>query len=265
MIRPHTIEPELTGPTPRPVRYRDGWATGCGLWFVRLFILPHTIAGVVVLATAIGSTGVYLGVWLFGTEYQGQVAKKSEQRGSKGRLNYNVEYVYMANGLLYIGRVSVNADEYQQVAEGDRFMVRALESAPHSDPWARLPGQAPLRDVGGKWFMALFWNCILSVFLWFLYVQPWQIRRLVRWGQATEGIVRSMSVVSGKGGKTYDLTYDYAAPGEEILGPTVYTRKMSSTRREAAAVIPGDLVTVLYDPDKPWRSVIYRLSDYRVG
>ena len=59
------------------------------------------------------------------------------------------------------------------------------------------------------------------------------------------------------------MTYEYAAPADDLLGPTLYTRKMTSTQTAAAATKPGDLVTVLYDPRKPKRSVIYRLTDYR--
>jgi hypothetical protein len=58
MNSPHVIEPELTGPTPRAVGYRDGCATGCGLWFLRLFTLPHTIIGIAVLCSALWSTGL---------------------------------------------------------------------------------------------------------------------------------------------------------------------------------------------------------------
>src|SRR4051794_10637986 len=147
MTRTHAIEPELTGPTPRGVRYRDGWATGCGLWVVRLFLLPHTIIGIGALVVAMWSTGVYVGVLAFGTDCPGAVVRKTERPGSKGKTYRYVDYEYTANGRLYTGRVSVDADEYRQVNTGDRVTVRALESAPDTEPWPRLPGSTPLRAL----------------------------------------------------------------------------------------------------------------------
>src|SRR3954447_20568940 len=117
MTRTHATEPELTAATPRGVRYRDGWATGCGLWAVRLFLLPHTIIGVCVLVAALYATGLYVGVLAFGTDYPGQVVKKEERPGSKGKIGRYVDYEYTANGRRYTGRVLVNADEYGQVTE----------------------------------------------------------------------------------------------------------------------------------------------------
>jgi hypothetical protein len=265
MTPTHAIEPELTGPTPRRVRYRDGWATGCGLWFIRLFILPHTLIGIGILGAALGATGVYVGVLALGTDCQGAVVKKEERPGSKGKTYRYVDYEYMVAGRVHTGRVTMSEVDYEQVTVGDRFTVRALESAPQTDPWVRLPGQTPLADVGGKWLMALFWNGILSIFLWTVYVRPWQVRRLVRRGQPTEGIVRAATVSINKGTKSYHLTYEYAAPADDLLGPTLFTRKMTSTQKAAADVKVGDLVTVLYHPHKPRRSVIYKLTDYRAA
>jgi hypothetical protein len=263
MTRTHAVEPELSAPTPRRVRYRDGFAAGCAVWFVRLFVLPHTIIGVGILGTALWATGVYVGVLAAGTDYQGAVVKKEERPASKGRTYRYVHYEYMVGGQLHTGQVTMSGADYEQVAVGDRFAVRALESAPETDPWVRLPGQTPVADVGGKWLMALFWNGVVSVFVWAVYVHPWRVRRLVRWGQPTEGIVRAVTVSINKNTKSYHVTYEYAAPGDDLLGPTLYTRKMTSTQKAAAATKVGDLVTVLYDPDRPKRSVIYRLTDYR--
>ena len=41
--------------------------------------------------------------------------------------------------------------------------------------------------------------------------------------------------------------------------------KMTSMLTEAANAFPGQLVTVLYYPDKPWRNILYAYSDYRVA
>jgi Protein of unknown function (DUF3592) len=263
MGSPHVIESELNGPTPRAVRFREGWGAGCAIWFVRLFILPHTIAGVFILVMAVRSTGLYLGVWLYGTEYQGQIVKKYERPGSKGRISHIVEFEYMVNGGLHTATESVDVDVYRQAAEGDRIDIRAMESVPESEPWTRITGRSPLLSVAGKWGIALFWNGILSLFVWALYVRPWQMRRLVRWGRPTEGIVRSATLSTNKKTKTYRFIYEYAVVGDDVLQPTVFKRRMSSTQNGVAGIRSGDLVTILYDPRKPKRSVIYRASVYR--
>jgi hypothetical protein len=258
----HPIEPELTVPTPRRVRYRDR-GTGCGLWFVRLFILPHTIIGAGALGAALTFTAMYLAVWLFGDEHPAGVVKRSEQRGSKG-MHHTIEYEYTVAGRPHAGRVSVNADQYRQIAEGDRFTVRALAAAPEARAWVRLPGQTPLLEVGAAWLVALFWNGVLSVFLWNVYLRPWRMRRLVRWGRPAPGIVRGQTVSTTKGTKLYHLTFEYAA-ADEAGAAAVFTGKMASTQAAAASARAGDVVTVLYDRRKPGRSLIYKYADFRAG
>lgn len=262
MTHDHPIEPELTGPTPRRVCYRTRGA-GCGMWFIRLFLLPHTVVGVCAIGVALAFTGLYLGVWLFGDEYPAGVVKKEERRGSKGKRIYAVEYEYTVAGRPHTGEVTVGADEFRQIAEGDRFTVRALEAVPEWRPWPRLPGATPLLELGGVWLFALFWNGVLSVFVYAVYVGPWRARRLVRWGVPAPGIVRDTTVSTNKGARTYHLRYEYAA-ANDAGEPTVLTGKMSSSQSAAAGARAGDVVTVLYDPRKPGRSLIYQFADYRV-
>jgi hypothetical protein len=119
-------------------------------------------------------------------------------------------------------------------------------------------------EVLGSWAIALFWNGILSVFLWTLYVRPWRGRMLVRNGTPVVGIVRSWAPQPGKGGPAYRLTYEYAAADSSGLAEP-RSGKMTTRRKEAADYLPGRLVTIVYDPRKPARSVIYELADYRVA
>jgi hypothetical protein len=73
-----------------------------------------------------------------------------------------------------------------------------------------------------------------------------------------------MKAQSGKGATTYRITYEYAAPSLDGTEGQVLRGKMSSTQKVAAYASAGDLVTVLYYPHKPWRSVIYKYSEYGV-
>lgn len=160
-----SIEPELNSPTPRRVGYRDGAKTGCGLWFIRLFLLPHTIIGIGFLSVAIGSTGLYVAVGLFGETYDGKVVKKETRKHKTGKTNY-AHYVFTADGREHTGEVSISEAGFAEIRESDAITVRALEAWPERGNWPRVPGHSPLRDIGAMWLAALFWNGIMSVFLW---------------------------------------------------------------------------------------------------
>jgi hypothetical protein len=245
------------------VYYRDGVATGCGLWFVRLFILPHTIVGIGFLCLAIGSTGLYVAVGLFGDTYQGKITKKEIRKSKSGKSHY-AHFAFTANDREYTGEVSISEVRFGEINEGDAITVRALESWPGQGNWPRVPGHWPLLDVGVMWLVAVFWNGILSIFLWGAYVRPMRIKWLLRYGQPTQGIVRAVQERRGKGATTYQIAYDYVAPSPDGGEGQLFNKKMSSSRKESAHAGAGDLVTVLYNPRKPWRSVIYRYSEYRV-
>jgi hypothetical protein len=259
----HVFEPELDSPVPRRVGYRDGVATGCGLWFVRLFILPHTIVGVSLLCIAIGSTGLFAAVGLFGGTYDGKVVRKEIRRYKSGQ-THHLHYVFVVDDREYTGEASVSQQRFGEINEGGAITVRALESAPSWGEWPRVPGHSPLLDLGGIWLFALFWNGILSIFVWTVYLRPWRNRCLVRYGQPTQGIIREVKAQSGKGSTRYRITYEYAVPSLDGTDGQVHSGKTSTTRKEGAYASVGNLVTVLYDPRKPWRSVIYKYCEYRV-
>jgi hypothetical protein len=263
MTRQLHFEPELTAPTPRRVKYRDGPRAGCGLWFGRLFLLPHTLAGAFILVMAVATTVQYLRVLTFGVECDGRVVRKTETKGGKGT-HYGVEYAYAVGGVEHAGRVTVNRNEYAEVTGGDPVAVRAVESAPEYDPWPRLPGQwAPARALG-YWAIALFWNGIMSLFLWGAYVRPWRDRRLVRVGQPAAGVVRAV-VTRNTRPRSYRVTYEYTVPDRFGLADAVRTGSMVTDRWDATRYLPGRPVTVLYDPDRPGRSVVYELTAYQAG
>jgi hypothetical protein len=225
--------------------------------------LPHTLAGLFLVGAALAATVQYARVLAFGAECDGRVVGKTATKGGKGGMHYAVEYAFVVNGTERAGRASVNQEGYEGLTEGEPVAVRALEADPAVRPWVRLPGQSPAMDVLGQWGAALFWNGIMSLFVWGAYARPWRARRLVRDGRAVPGVIRDVTTRAGKGGKSYRLTYEYAAsdpfglPGQPRLGT------MTTERKEASAYRSGRPVTVVYDPDKPSRSVVYALADYR--
>ena len=261
----YPFEPELNQPTPRRVRYRDGLNTGCGLWFVRLFMLPHTIVGIGALAIVLYFTGLFIGVGLFGKDFDGKITKKDDSRTGKGTRYYYLKYEYTVAGQQHTDEVSVSAERFAEINEGDAITVRALEFAPESGQWPRVPGHWPITGLGAKWLFALFWNGVLSVFLWHLYVRPWRQRVLARYGLTTSGIIRKVTEVQNRGSKSYRIDYEYAGiPLDDCLSRTFQGRTESSVKGAEFARV-GHLITVLYLPGKPHRSVAYRYSDYRAA
>jgi hypothetical protein len=227
-------------------------------------MLPHTIAGIVILCVAIASTGLFVAVGLLGNTHDGKIVRKDDTRSTKGNRHYYVQYQYEVDGGHYSGEVKVSKEHYDDVREGDAITVRAWDAMPDSGQWPRVPGHWPIEDLGGKWFFAVFWNGILSVFLWLMYVRPWRQRQLVRFGILTKGIIREVKTHMNKGTKNYVICYDYAAPSTDERPGQVYAGKLTSIAKSAQLAAAGDVPTVLYYPHKPWRSVLYAYSDYRV-
>jgi len=95
-----TFEPELDQPLPRRVRAREGCGYGCGIWFFRLFMLPHTIIGPWLVFKAISNIVLYLGVLLAGQDMDGKIIRKFETQGKKGPY-YFAEYVFTFDQLQY--------------------------------------------------------------------------------------------------------------------------------------------------------------------
>jgi hypothetical protein len=258
-----TFEPELNQPPPRAVRYRDGLNVGCGLWAPRLLILPHTIVGIGALSVALYFTALFIAVGLFGADYEGKITKKDDSRAVKGTKYYYAKYEYTVVDQQHNAEVEVSAERYAEINEGDAITVRALEFAPESGQWPRVPGHWPIKDLGAKLFFALFWNGVVSIFLWHLYVPYWRQWLLVRHGVPTSGIIRKITVQRSKGSQSYRIDYEYAAiPVDDCLSKTFQGKTTSRVKGVEFANV-GDLITVLYRPNKPHRSVAYRYSTYR--
>ena len=260
----HAFEPELDQPLPRPVRRRGGLMAGCGLWFLRIFILPHTLVGVGVLVAAPAYSFLTLGVWLLGEEVQGRVVRTTHsQNKKKNTTTYTLHYVFTVDGTEYSGQTGVSAQEQAMYKEGTPVPLRVLTVLPHYGHWPLVGNYSPLGQVGGLWFMALFWNGILSIFLWMAYYRPWYHWHLVRNGTPTSGLVRETKTHHGKGGPSYTVRYEYAVLIGEV-SDNLLTGSVNTHRAIGTAFMIGDVLTILYDPAKPKRSVPYVLADFEV-
>src|SRR5262245_14186893 len=243
-------------PPPRRVRMRV--TAGCGLWFIRLFILPHTIVGLVML----GGLFYLPAVWLFGTDAPARVTGLTTGTGKGRKVYYHVRYSYTVNGTDHDAQTSVSQSAYEALTVGQPFSVRVLPPFPKLVPLVRIPGGSSLGGYAFIPFVALFWNGILSLFLWAVYVEPWRMRRLLKYGHEAPGEVLAKEVRRGnKGGQRYFIRYCFRAPAVDESGafnPTLvaYEGESQVPPAEHARLHEGDPVAVLYYPRKPRRNTL---------
>ncbi len=242
------------GPTPRKIRRRPEYktiATGC----VRLFILPHMIAGAGFLVVFL--LKVVLG--LAGPRVEGRVEEKFTTRGSKGSTSHHVRFSFVTDGGLVVGKSQISAANYSALPEHGSLPVVYLPVLPqytadYMPEGDRFP--ANTWAIGG---FGLFWNGLLSVFVYLLYIAPWRRKWLVKNGEETTGRVVSKGTRRGsKGGTFYDVHYSYLVMGQSFQG------KESVPKSVYEATTEGGPVDVVFDPAKPKRSVAVTLSEWEV-
>jgi hypothetical protein len=259
----HVVEPELLlTPTPRPVRHRDRVERGCTMGCLQLFILPHTLAGLFSIGKLAASVYFYVAVSAAGVEVDGRVTKKTEWPGKRGPY-YTLDYVFPFDGQQYAGEAYVSAEVYAGHAVGDTLPLRVYSPTPREARWHLLPGHSASSDVAGLAFWCLIWNGFLGAMYWFMYVYPGRERRLVRDGAVAVGHVLSVTSWQEKSHPAYKVRYEFdtAFPGERAVTGSHSVRYPLS----AADVQVGGTLTVLYDPRKPRRNLLYRFANYRVA
>ncbi len=107
------------------------------------------------------------------------------------------------------------------------------------------------------WFCTLFVGAIGWVLFYGIWLMPWRSRWLARWGEATFGAVTEKKIVHTNRRLLYcSLTYQFKVNG--IL--RAHRIRISPQQYDAIAV--ADLVTILFDPRRPNRNMVYDYSDY---
>ncbi len=246
---------------PEPPRSVRGGG-GCGLWFLRLFILPHTLVGIGVIGLALASAILAL----FGTDTTATVTKAYTSTSSKGSVSYHLEYVYQAGGRDHTKSQSVSRATYDAIRppgelEGtpSSIRVRYLRLGSWSDQ-VLLENGGAWRRMGGLLFFALFWNGILSVFLYLAWVKPIRQRLLVKYGDVTAGTILSSRKRQGKS-ISYYVTFRFRNPE---TGADLEREVDIQGEAHYQSAVEGRKVTVIYSPRNPKRALIYELSPYQV-
>jgi hypothetical protein len=201
-------------------------------------------------------------VMLAGQDVEGKIVRKFETQGKKGPY-YSAEYVYVVDQAQYEGRVSLDANEYAAIREGQAITVKVYKPGADFGHWPGVASYSPLGEVGGIAFAAVFWNSIMSIFIYMLYVRPWRLRQLVRWGRTTEGIVRGIRRWTNKGTKYVKIRYEYVVPPDENSPGGVFSGGTTGSASFGETIKVGSVVTVLYSPRRLKRNLLYALADFK--
>jgi hypothetical protein len=226
-------------------------------------MLPHTLVGIGMLVFFIYSLAAFIAICSVGERFPGEITSLSTTRGNKGGTTYHVNYRYEVDGTRYSESESVSADIYHRLKERQKIEVDALRSWPTWCPQPVIEGHSSAWGVLVLAFFATFWNAIVGVFLWALFVQPLRLKKLVQTGWPAVGTIISTEMRSGKS-TTYLARYRFQAaptnPEHKLLG--VYGECMVP-KEMYASIKNGEQVTVLYDPNRPKSNLVYEYADYR--
>ncbi|HEV8379790.1 MAG TPA: DUF3592 domain-containing protein [Tepidisphaeraceae bacterium] len=246
---------ELQRPVPRPIRRRSGaLAARCGLVFGRLFILPHILVGIA-MAFMVPMTSVKM---FFGDAGEGRIVKKWTTSGEE--TNYHIKYEYDADGVHHTAECTCSRSAYDAMGDPARTQpsieIRSVNLLGQHFHESLLPGEWRLGKIGFYLLFALFWNGVLSVFVYVLWIAPWRTRQLYRRGRPVPGRIYSKRISSGED-TTYYLDFEFIQPrfGMIRLHQSVSSQRFNSANE-------GQLVTVLCYPQKKSPAVIYEYGDF---
>ena len=233
----------LALPPPRPVRL-----TGAGMFVLGVGLLMFVL-------------GVFLGAWVItdtlrgeerqqrlqreGVNTKAEVVKKWLDPRRRGQTRRYVLYRFEANGRSYERRAMLSSGAFQSVQVGDFVPVRYVASSPEQ---SRLPQESdPWLPLWGALLVPVFFFSLMALIGWFVLLQ----RRLLRWGQLTGALVTDISQMYGN----QHVAYQFLDPtGNPVSGTGTTESKVS-----------GEIVTVLFDPNKPRRNAPYPPALVRLG
>jgi hypothetical protein len=249
------MTPDSLPQPPRRVRGK----LGGGLWFIRIFIMPHTLVG-------IGAAGylVFLLLWrLFGADIPGTVTGTRVSHSSKHGDSYILNYQFQADGQTKSNSATVSYILYQD------YPARSGNNPPVTVHYFSLGplDHSTLRENGSLWseigFLALwagFWNTVIGAFVYQCWVKPLRTRMLYKHGEAAAGTVLRKRTRTGKS-TSYYVTYSFLDP---YSGRSIETEMLVWNAVDWQPITEGQAVTVLFSRNNPKRSTVYECGGYRV-
>lgn len=245
-----------------------------------MFIMPHVIIGlgIMVYPVLLGLTSIV------GVETPAVLTDKAKGRDSDGDRYYKLEYEYRWNDQKYSKNLSVDNAKYSKFKIGDDTRVRFLPGI-FRDQTQQL--QNPDKSYDGititslifYLFFMLFWNGIVSVFVFILYIAPFLEWWLLRYGSVCIGTIDKKLVEhDSDGDERFVCAYSFI-PGKKKPSSYPVLQDNHSRKRKHKKLIErsttvnrilyrrlekDDQVCVLYSPAWPSINMALELSDYEL-
>jgi hypothetical protein len=247
-------------PPPRRVRARPwrSWA-----WGFLIFLVPHVWVGVFLLGAAVFELVETVRFSLYSHDVPGRVSRL-EVRRSKGRVSHWVHFTYREG--LTDARAEAAVDEagFGLLAEGQVVDVRILPGS-RAGPYLLARGvSGPWAKLGAWWMITLFWDGFMAFLVWNAFGPRLRHRSLVRHGVAARGEVTDVvENRPSRGPRTFTIRYHFRAPPPDGVEEAEWQGKMTVKKLGPVEAPVGSRHTVLYDPRRPRRSLLYRFADYQ--
>lgn len=249
MSLPESVEPELQGRTPRPVRYTSGTQkTRFWLWLLFVGVMAPLIGA------ALHDLGQMRTLLTRGKMATGSVIAHHMTYGKHN--TYLLDYIFQAEGSVISDSADVSHWDYDQTRDGGPLTITYLPG----NPKIHRVGLVNRRGfdvtvagwaVGGSVAFLLLGGLLLRT-----ETLARRAKSLLQNGQAVVGAVteRREKTTQGKSGPltTYTLCYCFPTPSGEQAGQSVVDTTL------AQSCPPGAALTVLYDAQKPTRNQPYR-------
>jgi hypothetical protein len=255
-------QPELPELPPPPRQLRNRRRRGA-LWaFLPLLLIPHMWCGAMLPFWGLRELVDVVHFYQYGHVVPGRVQRLWTSRG-KGGPSHHVGFTHELAGAEGTGEVTLNEAAYNRLAVGDAVEVRVLPGF-RLGPQLLVDGaQSPASNLWGMLVATVFWDGFMALFVCIAIVPPLRQRKLVRLGVAVPGQITNKQEKRGGKSTTYVVCYCYMAPAPTPPGEAIeYQAEMAVRSKDYDDVLVEQRVTVLYDPRKPRRSLVYQCADY---
>lgn len=247
---------------PPPRQIRGGF--GAGMWVGRIILAPFLVLPVIVTYFL-----VLVVVWAACyTEVPGRVTAGRVTHGSKGRINYSLNYAYETDGRAYHSDQSVDATTYQKLkpeAGGLEKMVKRVNIRHFGGGMFHYSdikeAESVAVAVARAGFVFLLVNGLILFFTWLLWISPLRVRWLFIHGVTAPAAVIQKTSQKNKRSTTYyaSLAYEHPVTHDRLERKvTVYKKK------DWDAVQTGDIVTVLCHSQKSKRIAVAEWGPYQI-
>lgn len=266
-----SIEQELQGRIPRYVVFRDRDIALVTRF--REFVTLLLIWGAV-LVIAYAVLGFY--VLHNGKPMPGSVIRKWEIYGRSR--SFHIDYMYSYAGIPLSGSESVSYADYCNMYEGETVTIKILDKYPNLIPLLMVSTEERSAKLGGIYFYTVVIVAVALFFWWATFLFPARQKRIYAYGTPTIGQVIRKIQDERPRDRRYErwnsTTNDYTDIKEYIYYVVYRYRTERGDQHEGSMLIPndawndvetGDKVTVLYLPEKPSTSVLYKYGPFQVN